>query len=172
MNEVINGIVTRRSVRDFSDKLVAKADIEELLNVALYAPSGMGRQTWKFTGVLNQGLIRELAEIIGHVWDREGYEFYKAPALIIASNEADSIWGKEDNACALQNIFLAAHSKGIGSVWINQLNGKCDVPEIRAILQKLNIPDNHVVYGLAALGYSMSEPMGAVKKTGITEIIE
>ena len=60
---------------------------------------------------------------------------------------------------------------GIGSVWINQLRGICDEPEIRAILREWKIPDDHVIYGLAALGYAASEPCRMWKK-GIVNIIE
>ena len=69
------------------------------------------------------------------------------------SNLRDSIWGKEDDACALENIFLAAHSYGVGSVWINQLQNICDTPAIRDILNDFGVPADHVVYGMAALGY-------------------
>jgi nitroreductase len=78
---------------------------------------------------------------------------YNPTAIIIPSNERDSVWGRDDNACALQNIFLAAKSYNVGSVWINQLNNICDEPKIREILNEIEIPENHIVYGLAALGY-------------------
>ena len=61
---------------------------------------------------------------------------------------------KRTNACAMENIFLAAHSLGIGSVWINQLQGICDEPSIREILNDFGIPADHIVYGMAALGYA------------------
>ena len=91
--------------------------------------------------------------------------------LIIPSNERESRWGREDNACALENIFLAAHALGIGSVWINQLQGICDVPEIRAMLHEFGIPENHVVYGMAALGYAKEEPENDITKTGRIHIV-
>lgn len=46
-----------------------------------------------------------------------------------------------DCACALQNIFLAAKSLGIGSCWINQLGQTCDDPDVRAFLTGLGIPE-------------------------------
>ena len=64
-----------------------------------------------------------------------------------------------DCACAMQNIFLAAKSLGIGSCWINQLGQTCDDPDVRAFLTKLGIPENHRVYGCAALGYAAAAPM-------------
>ncbi len=172
MNEVIKNILTRRSIRDFSDKQVPKNDIETLLSTAIYAPSGAGKQTWKFTAILNQDIIKELASAIGEVWQRDNYNFYGATALIITSNEEDSKWGRCDNACAMQNIMLAAHSMDIGSVWINQFMGSCKEEKIRTILAKLGVPDNHILYGVAALGYSQSEAKGQVDKKGEYVIIE
>ena len=64
-----------------------------------------------------------------------------------------------DCACAMQNIFLAAKSLGIGSCWINQLGQTYDDPEVRAFLTKLSIPENHRVYGCAALGYAAAAPV-------------
>ncbi len=172
MNQVIDNIMTRRSIRDFTDKKVKKEDIEILIKCALTAPSGANKQTWKMTGVLNQDLIKKLYTTIGKVLGNEKYNMYMPTALIIPSNEKDSKWGRDDCSCALENIFLAAHSIGIGSVWINQLVGICDEPEVRQLLTELNIPRTHDVYGLAALGYSFSLPYGEKDKIGTFEIID
>lgn len=172
MNTVIENILTRRSIRDFSPKKVSKDDIEKLIETGLYAPCGIGKQTWNFVGVLNFELISELALSISKVLDRENYNFYGSKSLILISNEKNGKFSKEDNAAALQNIMLAAHSLDIGSVWINQLQGICDHEDIRPILTKLNIPLEHEIYGLVALGYSSSEPRGKVEKKGKFSIIE
>ena len=172
MNEVIKNIMTRRSIRDFNDKKVEKEDLELLIKCALTAPSGANQQTWKMTGVLNQEVIERIASVIGKHLGRENYNMYKPTALIIPSNEKGSKWGRDDNACALENIALAGHSIGIGSVWINQFVDICEAKEIRELLNDLNIPENHEVYGIAALGYSSSEPFGEKEKTGIFEIIQ
>ncbi|MCI8453475.1 MAG: NAD(P)H nitroreductase [Lachnospiraceae bacterium] len=153
MNEVLNNILTRRSIRKFTGTPVPKEILEELVNAALHAPSGMGRQTWKFTVLTNKALLARLTSAIEKELDRPGYDMYRPAAVILPSNERDSRFGREDDACALENIFLAAHSLGIGSVWINQLQNICDKPDIRAVLDDLGIPADHVVYGMAALGY-------------------
>lgn len=163
-NQVIENILSRRSVRSYIDKNVSKENLEILMNTGRYAPSGRNMQTWKFTAITNQELIKELYTVLGKVLEREKYNFYDVPALIIPSNERDSKFGPEDNACALQNIFLAGHSIGIGSYWINQLSGICDNEEVRAVLDKLEIPSDHVVYGFAGLGYEASEPRGIINK--------
>ena len=154
MNETMNVILTRRSIRKFSDKKISEEILKELVDAGMHAPSGMCRKTWKFTVISNQEVIKKLVEKIAKVLGRDDYDMYNPTALIIPSNHRESRWGKEDNACALQNIFLAAWSYGVGSVWINQLRNICDEPEIRNILREMEIPDDHVVYGLAALGYA------------------
>lgn len=131
-------------------------------------------QTWQFTAVTDRAKIQRLAAAVGKALDREGYDFYQPDILVIPSNEADSPWGIEDNACAMENIFLAAHSLGIGSVWINQLRLVCDKPEIRNMFNEWGIPESHVVYGAAALGYaeSESEIPAEIDKRGVIKIIE
>lgn len=154
MNETLNTILTRRSTRKFAEKAIPQEDLELIVQAALHAPSGMGLQTWQFTVIRNRQKIQALAAAVGKTLDRPEYDIYQPQVLIIPSNEKDSRFGKEDDACALENIFLAAHSMGIGSVWINQLQGICDEPEIRGLLTSFGVPENHVVYGMAALGYA------------------
>ncbi len=101
MNETIQTILTRRSTRKFLNKPIPKEDLDLLIQAALHAPSGMGKQTWQFTVVKNRAKIQELAAAIAVVLGREGYDMYAPEVLIIPSNEADSRFGKEDNACAL-----------------------------------------------------------------------
>lgn len=172
MNETMKTIMNRRSIRAFEETPIPKAMIEELLQAALYAPSGKGLQTWKFTAVLDPAKIQQLAALIKETLNRDQYDMYCPQAIIIPSNEADSPFGMEDNACALENIFLAAHSMGLGSVWINQLRDIHDVPAIRALLTEWEIPENHRIYGMAALGYPAPVPEKPVVKTGTIHIIE
>lgn len=87
-----------------------------------------------------------------------------APTLVIVSNEPTQWWAAMDCACALENIFLAAKSLGIGSCWINQLGQTCDDPDVRAFLTKLGVPESHKVYGCAALGYAPADAPVKEKK--------
>ena len=173
MNEVMQTILTRRSIRAFTDQNIEKDVLRQLADAARYAPSAMNRQTWKFTVVSNAKYIHALASAISAHLNRGGdYNFYGATALILASNEKDNPHGTEDCACALEDIFLAAHSLGIGSVWINQLKGICDVPDIREVLDELHLPKNHLVLGMAALGYPAVSPAFPSKRDDVVEYIE
>ena len=92
--------------------------------------------------------------------------------FIITSNTKDSRFGIDDNACALENIFLAAHSFGIGSVWINQLRDACDAHAVRKLLDSFGIPADHTAYGIAALGYAAAPSPKDVVKTGKVVFVE
>lgn len=173
MNEVMNAILSRRSTRKFTDEPIPKDVMTDIVNAALHAPSGKGQQTWQFTVITNKDIINRLTEAIGKELDRAGYDMYRPTAVIMPSNLRDGIWSKEDNACALENIFLAAHSYGIGSVWINQMQNICDRPAIRAILDELGVPADHVVFGMAALGYPDPDaPVRPMKRVGKVVYVE
>ena len=97
MNPTIETILNRRSTRSFLQKPLNDEDIQTIVKCALHAPSGMGRQTWKFTVINNREKIRQLAEVIGKELGREGYNMYAPEVLIIPSNEQDSPFGMADN---------------------------------------------------------------------------
>ena len=145
-NEVIQNILTRCSVRAYDDRPVEREKIDTLLQCAVHAP--------------------------GKALGNEKYDMYKPAALIIPSNEliGDTGITSWDNACALENIFLAAHSMGLGTVWINQLSDTCDVPEVRAVLTEFGVPENHKVFGIAAIGYAAAETPVKEKKFPVTYV--
>ena len=77
MNEVMNAILTRRSIRKFTADPIPAEVLEDLVKAALHAPSGMGKQTWQFTVVTNQEIIHRLCGLIGTELGREGYDMYE-----------------------------------------------------------------------------------------------
>ena len=120
----------------------------------MYAPTAMNRQTFQFTVIQNKDIIRKIEKTVEKNMDRQDYSMYHSNCIILVSNDRENANGYADCACALENIFLAAHSMGIGSVWINQLKTTSDCEDTRAVLNELKIPESHIVWGIAALGYS------------------
>ena len=154
MNAILENILTRRSIRSFDqNKQIEKQELENLVTAGMFAPTARNRQLTLFTVVSNQTIIKELQTAMGLALDKADYTFYSPKAIIITSCPRDSKFVKEDTSCALQNIFLYAHSIGLGSVWINQLAVTCDNEKVRKILNSLDIPADHVCGGMAALGY-------------------
>lgn len=166
MNAVMENLLTRRSVRAFENREIPGDELDQILKAAQYAPSAMNRQTWQFTVVCSRTKIQELAAAIGKALNRDNYNMYDPQVIVITSNLREARFGIDDNACALENMFLAAHSFGIGSVWINQLRDACDDPDVRRMLTSYGIPDDHTAYGIAALGYAAPAQLKDIERTG------
>lgn len=122
--EVMDAMRIRRTVRRFTDRSIAAADMEEILQCGIWAPSGKNRQPWRFcvrtdarskTGLSrlspdNRQAIQQASHIVVVFLDeRRGYDAAKDNQAI--------------GAC-IENMLLAAADKGIGSCWIGGLNDK------------------------------------------------
>ena len=80
--------------------------------------------------------------------------YYGAPSLILISSDVSNPNAMADCVCAVENILLAAHSEGLGAVYINQPTWFDNEPEIRSLLTKIGVPENYHVCVSAAIGYS------------------
>lgn len=173
MNEVLENILTRRSIRKFKAEQIKDEELELILKAATYAPSGKNKQSWQFTVLQNKEKMELLAKVIAKALGRdEGYGFYNAATLIMVSNDKENTNGLADSSCALENIFLMGNSLGIGSCWINQLKTICDEKEVREVLTSLEIPENHIVWGMAAIGYPDQETKEHKIKEGIIKYVK
>ena len=159
MNTLIDFIKQRRSCRAFTTESIPENDVQTILDCALASPSGMGRQTWQFTAITDTAKIQKLAKAVAEALGfPSSYDMYNPAVLIITSNDKESPFRVVDNACAMENIYLAAEALGLGCVWINQVNDCFDNPAVRAILREFGIPDTHGVYGSAAIGHKAGNP--------------
>ncbi|MBW2971388.1 nitroreductase [Candidatus Woesearchaeota archaeon] len=162
-NKVIEAIYRRRSIRNFQDKQVPKDIIDEILNAAVMAPSARNTQPWHFTIVEGKDRIYELGKKVTELQKKHAEEFrlissiipakfifHGAPLLIIISGKKDYKWLKDDVNLAVQNMFLAAYSLGIGSCWI----GFAKVFEKdHNIKNELGIPDDMEIVAPLIFGY-------------------
>jgi nitroreductase len=185
-NQVLEVIKSRRSTRAFTDRQVSECDIDNIIDAALYAPSGMNMQTWHFTVVQNTGKLQQLNDLIKgafaksdnpHLRERGNSDsyccYYNAPTLIIVSNTTEQPWAGLDCACAIENMMLASTSLGIGSCWINQLGSTCDDVDVRTFITELGVPSSHKVFGCVALGYAIPDAPRKEKsiKSGLVTIV-
>lgn len=174
-NSVVSAIYGRRSIRDFQEKRIPKELLEQIVECGCQAPSGHNMQTWRFTVVRNHDEIARIKETIKPIARRNRVYFYgfnNPDALILISNDMRNPDGIQDSSCAAQNIMLAAHSYGIGSVWINALMKVCGEPEVRMMLEGYGIPESHNVWAMIALGYPANRPAGLAKKRDVVRWVE
>lgn len=180
MNDVITNIKTRRSCRAYREQQIKTEDLNEILDCALSAPSGMNSQGCYYTAIQNREILQELNEAVKIAFreigdargSNEDYNFYyNAPTLILVTAKKDYKFFFTDGSVGLENIFLAAHSLGLSSCWINQLKDTCDNKSVRRILDRCHIPSDFGVVGCAAIGYSIKEGIAPKRIQGRSLII-
>lgn len=192
MNQTIQTILTRRSIRRYKPEQIEQEDLTWILRAATYAPSGSNSQSWLFTAIQDQNALQALAKLVRErirTWDlppdayrgkiktvqraqRDDYSFfYNAPTLIIASNIKYTN-AMADCALALGNICIAATSLGLGSCWINPIAWLTDDAMVRDYLATLGIPRDHVICGSAAVGFIDGDaPKAPARKPDTVHII-
>ncbi len=191
-NEVLDCIHKRRSTRRFQERQIEPEQLETLLDAAIWAPSGSNSQSWLFTAVQNRETLLQLNEVVKEGFqnwapddnypgkvrakassEKENYNFYyHAPTLVVASNRPDYENAMADCALALENIFLAAQSIGLGTCYINQLHWLRSDPGVREFLFQLGIPREHTICSAAAIGYIGAESAAPPRKEGTIRIIK
>jgi nitroreductase len=189
--EVLRCIRSRRSVRRFAEEQIEDNQLNAILEAATWAPSGSNNQTWLFTAVQNKDVLTKINEAlrqgflnwtpddeypakkkaVANAQSGTHHYFYHAPTLIIASNVPNYQNGMADCATALQNIFLAATSLGLGSCWINQPRWLTNDPALRKLLASIGLPERHILYGAAAIGHPARIPPAPERKKGTVNIV-
>jgi len=118
MENVLDLIFKRRSVRIFSKKSVEKETLTKLLQAAMAAPSASNSRPWEFIAITDPETLEKLQKSLK-------YGKYKAPAAIVvcanlelAQNESAMRFWVQDCSAATENIHIAAAGMGLGTVWI------------------------------------------------------
>lgn len=155
-------IRSRRSIRRFTDQPVSDEALKELLEAVRWAPSWGNTQTWEVIVVKDQATKEKLAEcvppnnpackgipqapVVIVVCGRLGSSGYKSGELLTDKGD----WYMFDAAIACQNLCLAAHDMGLGTVHVGTLNHK-------VIDELLGLPDHIKSLELIPVGYPAKE---------------
>ncbi len=165
----------RRSIRRYSDRELDEALIDELLDIACHAPTGVNAQSVLFTVVkekmvmkgLREEVIEQLARLkeagqlpegfvgkyIGgavKAWqeNKEDIIFRGAPHLLVTSAPKDAPCPAQDPLIALTTFQLMAHARGVGTVWDGMVMMAMSL--LPGLAGRLGIPEDH------AVGYAMA----------------
>lgn len=186
MNEVYRTIIERRSIREFSENQISNEELNAIIKAGRYAPSAVGMQSCHFTIVQDKNVLYELNKAVREYFSKSEFDFvakeaadedfcfyYGAPTLVIASADKSSFAPCSDCACALQNMFLMAHTLNIGSVWLGALTLTSKNAVYQQALKKLTLPQNHEIYGSGGFGYIAGEiPVAADRREDNITIIK
>lgn len=165
--EFLDMLLTRRSVRAYKPDPVPAALLEEVLRAGTYAPTGGGRQSPVLVAVTDKAARDEISRLNAAVMGKDTDPYYGAPVLVLAlADPASSTW-VEDASCALENMMLAAHALGLGSVWVHREREIFDSEAGKALLRAWGLPETLRGVGSIALGYASGPaPAPAPRKDG------
>ncbi len=155
--EIIEAIKTRTSVRNYRTTPIPDSLVKEIIEAAIQAPSAGNTQDWEFLVVKNAKTKQELA---GAAFNQEFVA--KAPLIIVVCSNLDrisdaygsrgvSLYSIQDTSAAIENLLLAAWSRGLGSCWIGAFN------EEKA-KDALILPTKVRPLAIITLGYPLSIP--------------
>lgn len=166
MNEVIQAILNRRSVRVYSEEQIKPEDLELILKAGLYSPSACNAQSWHFTVLQNKEVLNTLNveskkimaksdnEYFKQMGENEKYDiFYNAPTVIVVSGETATLVPQVDCSAATENMLLAAESLNIGTCWIGLVTYVFKSDKAQEYIKTLEIPEGYEPYYAITLGY-------------------
>lgn len=159
-------LLTRRSVRKYSDRPVEDEKLDKVLTAGLYAPTGMNNQAPVLVAVRDKATRDKLSRMNAAVMGASGDPFYGAPCVIVVLSDPERMTWVEDGSLVLGNLMNAAHSLGLGSCWIHRAKECFDTPEGKALLRAWGVPENYRGVGNCILGYAAEEPEAKPRKSG------
>ena len=176
MTDFFEVLRTRRTVRSYTAEPVSRQELQELIDCAILAPTGMNCQPWAFSVVTRREVTRRLNDIVvgmlrspeaqqrmtsermKEVVNAPGYDiFYGAPALVVISGDVKVPGAMFDCQLAAENLFLSAHAKGLGTCYMGFLLLAGALPEVKELL---GIPEGFSMMVAAIVGHPDVRPDG------------
>jgi len=162
MNETLKTIAERYSCRDFADTPLTDEQIKAIVDAALAAPSAMNRQPWHVIMVTDKALVDEIdnegMSTLAAAEDKSAYErilsrggklFYNAPCMVMIASDG-SHYAPMDCGIVSENVALAAHALGLGSVICGMAGIPLSGPRGDEFKERMQFPDGYS-FGIAVL---------------------
>ena len=176
--ELIEGIKTRRSVRNFTDEKISRDTLEKIIDAARFAPTWKNSQTARYIVIDSRDVMEKIADegVMGRA--HNAGIIRGAAALVVLtttkgicgfepdgsfSTSKGSGWQMFDAGIAAQTFCLAAHNYGVGSV----IMGIFDEREVARVI---GLDDSREVSALIAIGIPAQEP-GQSRRDDVSDYV-
>ena len=149
--DAVENILTRRSVRRYADRPVSDEDLRTILTAGMTGPSCVNARDWHFLVTRDRELLIKMAEANG----RPAEPLKTAALGILVMGDLERAFQRApdywiiDASIAAENMILAAHALGIGSVWLGCWPQMERVEKIRRLF---DLPETAVPHSLIAFG--------------------
>lgn len=178
--DIIEAMITRRSIRRFADRPVSDSVLQSLFEAVRMSPSWANMQCWRFLIVRDPATREKISGLtyVESFFAPKGYKanpakkgLAEAPVVIVACADpaqSGEIWGQHyymtDIGIAAQSMMLTAHGMGLGTVFV----GVFQEEPLRLLLK---IPSHIRIVGLFPLGYPRDEKKEGPPRKPVHEIV-
>lgn len=156
---VIETIMTRRSVRNYTSEPVDREQMAKILECGMYAPSAMNMQPWAVRVVdapdFIEGVTNIALEQNPELKEQEGFRnlFRNAPTVAFIACPVESYSGEFDCGLLSENMMLAAWSMGIGSCCLGSVVPFMNSEAAKPYMERLQLPEEYKLMLAIAFGY-------------------
>lgn len=154
MEDILNTIVSRRSVKRFKQTMPSKEDIDKVIKAGMYAPSGRNKQASIILAISNEQIKNDLSKILADFRGVDIDPFYGAPVYLVVLADTSVSTYVYDGSVVIENMLLEAHSIGLGACWIHHAKEIFNSAYGKNLLKNLGIDGEYEGIGTCILGYS------------------
>ncbi len=158
MNETLENLKSRRSIRKYKSRQVSEEELQQVLEAGVCAPTGMNRQSPIIVAVRNREDIALMSRLNAEIMGVKSDPFYGAPTVLVVLAAAESPHAVQDGSLVMGNLMNAAHALGLGSCWVNRAKELFARDEGKALLEKWGVTGNYIGVGNCILGYPDEQP--------------
>lgn len=174
-NQVIETIMTRRSIRQYKPQAVNRDIMQIILDCGINAPNGQNKQSWAIRVVDNPEYINGITEVYKKKYPKMAADpdfknmFRNAPTVVFIANDKSYDMSPIDCGLLGENMVLSAWSMGIGSCCLGSpIRFMQTEPEAAEYLKRLDIPEGYELLYCIAFGYPDETP--AAKPRDVSKI--
>ena len=186
MKETLQVIKERRSIKQYKAEQIPDADLQQIMEAAIYAPNARNAQAWHFTVIQNKDMLDKMVDIIkenimnsgieflmGRASEPDYHTFHHAPAIVIITGDEKDKFRDVSCGAAAENIALAAKSLNIGSCVMTSSEFLFASDKGKALTKELGIPDGYTHVCVVALGYTEGEePATPPRNKGVINYVK
>ena len=154
--DAIQTILTRISTRQFTDQPISDEAVHAILEAGMSGPTAVNARPWSFIVVRDRDMLNKMVDGNGRAAEplrRAALGVLVCGDMERAFKPAPDYWVM-DGSIACQNMILAAHALGIGSVWLGTWPQE---NKMAAQKELFRLPEHIVPHSIIAFGYPAQE---------------
>ena len=165
--DAIDLLKGRRSIRSFQDKEIEESLLNEVMELAVFAPTAMNSQSSQIVVIRDKETQDKLRKMNAEVMGKDIDPYYGAPIIVVVLGPTDYNTSVENGTSVLVYMELAAYTKGLASVWVHREREMFSSEEGKNLLKEWNIPEGYGGIGALAIGYAAGDyPEPAPRREG------